>query len=118
VFEIPEDLLNCHPRRRAWVSLKTRTKAHGELNVRPCRREVQEVANHAPILSLVNSLVIFIWTQCGSHADSRMRPDLPRGTGKSIGGDPDIDDECSEQRQFEPVQSLHHDSVGYQPVHT
>jgi hypothetical protein len=36
----------------------------------------------------------------------------------SIGGDLDIDDEGSEQRQFEPVQSLHHGSVGYQPMCT
>jgi hypothetical protein len=50
--------------------------------------------------------------------DSRMSPVLLRGTGKSIGGDLDVDDEGSEQRQIEPVQSLHHDSVGYQPVHT
>jgi hypothetical protein len=46
-----------------------------------------------------------------------MSPDLSRGMGKSIGGYLDIDDECSEQRRFEPVQSLHHDSVGYQPMH-
>jgi hypothetical protein len=46
-----------------------------------------------------------------------MSPDLPRG--KSIGGDLDVDDEGSEQRRFEPVQSLHHGSVGYQPqMHT
>jgi hypothetical protein len=38
--------------------------------------------------------------------------------GKSIGGDLDVDDEGSEQRQFEPVQSLHHGSVGYQLVRT
>jgi hypothetical protein len=50
--------------------------------------------------------------------DSSMSPDLLRGTGKSIGGDLDVDDEGSEQRRFEAVQSLHHDSVGYQPVHT
>jgi hypothetical protein len=50
--------------------------------------------------------------------DSRMSPDLPRGTGKLIGGDFDVDDEASEQRWFEPVQSLHHDSIGYQPVST
>jgi hypothetical protein len=50
--------------------------------------------------------------------DSRMSPNLPRGTGKSVGGDIDVDDERSEQRRFEPVQSLHHSSVGYQPVHT
>jgi hypothetical protein len=56
----------------------------------------------------------------GSHSplDSKMSPDLPSGTGKSIGGDLDVDDEGSEQRRFEPVQSLHHDSVGYQLVHT
>jgi hypothetical protein len=47
-----------------------------------------------------------------------MSPDLPRGTGKSIGGDLDADHEGSEQRRFKPVQSLHHGSVGYQPVHT
>jgi hypothetical protein len=50
--------------------------------------------------------------------DSRMSPDHPRGTGKSIGGYLDVNDEGSEQRQFEPVQSLHHGSVGYQPMHT
>jgi hypothetical protein len=47
-----------------------------------------------------------------------MSPDLPRGTGRSIGGDLDIDDEGSEQRQFEPMQLLHHGSVGYQSVCT
>jgi hypothetical protein len=52
------------------------------------------------------------------HFDSRMSPDLLRGTGKSIGRDLDVDDEGSEQHRFEPVQSLHHDSVGYQPVRT
>jgi hypothetical protein len=50
--------------------------------------------------------------------DSRISPDLPRGTGKSIRGDLDIDDEGSEQRRFKSVQSLHHGSVGYQPMHT
>jgi hypothetical protein len=33
-----------------------------------------------------------------------------------IGGDLDIADEGTEQRRLEPVQSLHHGSVGYQPV--
>jgi hypothetical protein len=47
-----------------------------------------------------------------------MSPDLLRGTGKSISGDLDVDDEGSEQCRFKPVQSLHHDSVSYQPVHT
>jgi hypothetical protein len=32
-----------------------------------------------------------------------MSPDLLRGTGKSIGGDLDVDDEHSEQHRFEPV---------------
>jgi hypothetical protein len=50
--------------------------------------------------------------------DSRMSPDLLRGTGKSIGGDLDVDDEGSKQCQFKPVQSLHYGSVGYQPVRT
>jgi hypothetical protein len=47
-----------------------------------------------------------------------MSPDLLRGTGKSIGGDLDVDDEGSEQCRFEPMQSLHHGFIGYQPVHT
>jgi hypothetical protein len=47
-----------------------------------------------------------------------MSPDLLRGTSKSIGGDLDVDDEGYEQRRFEPMQSLHHGSVGYQPVCT
>jgi hypothetical protein len=50
--------------------------------------------------------------------DSRMSLDLLRGTGKSIGGDLDVDDEGSEQCRFEPMQSLHHGSVDYQPMHT
>jgi hypothetical protein len=55
---------------------------------------------------------------CLGVCDSRMSPDLLRGTGKSIGGDLNVDDEGSEQRRFKPVQLLHHGSVGYQPVHT
>jgi hypothetical protein len=47
-----------------------------------------------------------------------MIPDLLRGTSKSIGGDLNVDDEGSEYCQFEPVQSLHHCSVVYQPMHT
>jgi hypothetical protein len=50
--------------------------------------------------------------------DNTMSLDLPRGTGKSIGGDLDVDDEGSEQCRFEPVQSLHHGSIGYQHVRT
>jgi hypothetical protein len=47
-----------------------------------------------------------------------MSPNLLRGTGKSIGGDLDVDDEGSEQCPFEPVQSLHHGSICYQLVRT
>jgi hypothetical protein len=47
-----------------------------------------------------------------------MSRDLPRGTGKSIGENLDVDDKGSEQCRFEPLQSLHHGSVGYQPVYT
>jgi mono/diheme cytochrome c family protein len=57
-------------------------------------------------------------TDCHGPGGSKMSPDLPRGTGKLIGGDLDIDNEGSDQHQFEPVQSLHHGSIGYQPVHT
>jgi hypothetical protein len=52
------------------------------------------------------------------YSDSGISPDLLRGIGKLIGGDLNIDDEGSEQRRFEPVQSLHHVSIGYQPVRT
>jgi hypothetical protein len=45
-----------------------------------------------------------------------MSPNFPRGSGKSIGGDLDVDGEGSEQRRFKHVQLLHHGSVGYQPV--
>jgi hypothetical protein len=38
--------------------------------------------------------------------------------GKSIDGDLNIDDESSEQRRFEPVKSIHHNSIGYQHVRT
>jgi hypothetical protein len=34
--------------------------------------------------------------------DSRMSPNFPRGTGKSIGEDLNVDDERSEQHRFEP----------------
>jgi hypothetical protein len=40
---------------------------------------------------------------------------LPRGRGKSIDGDLDIDEEGFEHN-FEPLQSLHHCSIGYQSV--
>jgi hypothetical protein len=42
-------------------------------------------------------------------------PDLLRLRGKSIDGDLDVDDEGSKQN-FEPLQSLHQCSIGYQLV--
>jgi hypothetical protein len=47
--------------------------------------------------------------------DKMLDPDLPRGRGMLIGGDPDIEDEGSEQN-FKPLQSLHHYFVGYQSM--
>jgi hypothetical protein len=41
--------------------MKACTKVHGELNVRLCRREVQEGADHALVLSLVNGQAVLIW---------------------------------------------------------
>jgi hypothetical protein len=48
-------------------------------------------------------------------SNERLGPDLLWGRGKSIGEDLDVDDEGSEQN-FEPLQSLHHYSVGYQSM--
>jgi hypothetical protein len=52
-----------------------------------------------------------------SGADGRLVPDLPRGRGRSIGGDLDVGEEGSEQ-SIVTLQSVHHGSVGYQHVHT
>jgi hypothetical protein len=60
LFEIPEDSLNCLTMRSAWGSLKVCTQAHRELDVWLCHREVQEGANHALVLPLIDRLTIFI----------------------------------------------------------
>jgi hypothetical protein len=54
--------------------LKARTQPHDELNIRSCRCEVQEGADHAPVVSLVNNLAILIWTQrrSGAHQSRHM----------------------------------------------
>jgi hypothetical protein len=44
-------------------------------------------------------------------------PDLLHGRGRSIGGDLDVGEEGSESTII-TLQSLHHDSVGYQHVRT
>jgi hypothetical protein len=69
VFEVSEDSLNCHSMWKAWGSLKACTKIHVELNVRPYCREVQDEANHAPVLPLVHSPTVFIWIEqcCRAH---------------------------------------------------
>jgi hypothetical protein len=67
LFKIPEDLLNCLTMRSAWRSLKACTQAYNELDVRSCHREVQEGADHAPVLPLIDHLTIFIGIQCCHH---------------------------------------------------
>jgi hypothetical protein len=47
--------------------------------------------------------------------DEGLGPDLPRGKGKLIDRDLDVDDEGSEQN-IKPLQSLHHRYVGYQSM--
>jgi hypothetical protein len=49
--------------------------------------------------------------------DERLIPDLPRGRGRSIGGDLDVGEEVSKQT-IVTLQSLHHDPVGYQHMRT
>jgi hypothetical protein len=51
-----------------------------------------------------------------SH-DERLVSNLPRGRGRSIGGDLNVGEGGSEQ-MIVTLQSLHHGSVGYQHVHT
>jgi hypothetical protein len=64
LFEIHEDSMNCLTMQSVWGSLKAYTQAHSELDIRPCRREVQEEANHAHVLPLIDRLTIFIGIQC------------------------------------------------------
>jgi hypothetical protein len=53
--------------------------------------------------------------QLEAPIDERLGPDIPRGRGKLIVEDLDIDDEGSE-KNIEPLHSLHHCSVGYQSM--
>jgi hypothetical protein len=52
-----------------------------------------------------------------THDDERLVPDLLRGRGRSIGRGLDIGEKGSEQ-MIVTLQSLHHDSVGYQRTRT
>jgi hypothetical protein len=47
----------------------------------------------------------------------RLVLDLPRGRGRSVGGDLDVGEEGSEQ-MIVTLQSLYHSSVGYEHVCT
>jgi hypothetical protein len=47
--------------------------------------------------------------------DEKLSSDPPRGRGKLIGGDLNVDEEGSKQN-IKPLQSLHHCSVGYQSM--
>jgi hypothetical protein len=49
--------------------------------------------------------------------DEKLVPDLQWGWGRSTGRDLGIGEEGSEQ-MIVPLQSLHHDSIGYQHVRT
>jgi hypothetical protein len=60
-------------------------------------------------------LLVYVQFRSSTLPDERLSPDLLIGRGKSIGGDLDVDDEGSRQN-FEPLQSLHHCSIGYQSV--
>jgi hypothetical protein len=51
------------------------------------------------------------------HLMSGWFPDLPWGRGRSIDGDLDVGEEGSKQMII-TLQSLHHDSIGYQHVRT
>jgi hypothetical protein len=51
------------------------------------------------------------------YSDETLVPDLPRGRGRSISGDLDVGEEGSKQT-IVTVQSLHHNSVGYQHTRT
>jgi hypothetical protein len=64
LFEIPEDSLNCLTMQSVLRSLKAYTEAHDELDVWLCRRKVQEGADHALILPLIDQLTIFIGIKC------------------------------------------------------
>jgi hypothetical protein len=70
--------------------------------------------NKELFILIYNLIEFYSFQKSGRYkpTDCRMSPDLLRGTGKSIGGDLDVDDEGNEQHRFEPMESLHHSSVG------
>ena len=80
-------------------SLISRTEADPELNVRSGRRQVQERANHAPVLLLVHRLAIQVRIKRRRCADrSRLRRqvadvELPQQVSSVLG----LMDKCPEE---------------------
>ena len=73
-FQIPEDVFHHLPVGGSRRSLVLRTKADAELNVRPRRRQVQEGADHDPVLLLVHHLAVQVLIKRRRSADrSRLR---------------------------------------------
>jgi hypothetical protein len=79
------------------------------------REEVTQVRATATIARAHTAQEERVAQENAALLDERLGPDLPRCRGKSIGEDLNIDDEGSEQN-FEPLQSLHHYSIGNQSV--
>jgi hypothetical protein len=63
------------------------------------------------------SCTMWAWAKYHANSNGKLVPDLLRGKGRSIGRDLDVGEEGSEQMII-TLQSLHHDSVGYQHAHT
>ena len=73
-LQVPEDAFHHLLVGGARRSLIPRTEADTELNVWPRRRQVQEGADHAPVLLLVHRLAVQVRIKCRRCADrSRLR---------------------------------------------
>ena len=70
-FQIPEDAFHHLPVGGARRSLIPRAEADAELDVRSRRRQVQERANHAPVLLLVHRLAVEVLIKRHRCADRR-----------------------------------------------
>ena len=68
-FHIPEDAFHHLPVGGAGRSLIPRTEADAELDVRSRRRQVQERADHAPVLLLIHRLAVQVLIKCRRCAD-------------------------------------------------
>ena len=68
-FQIPEDAFHHLPVGGARRSLIPRAEADAELDVRSRRRQVQERADHAPVLLLVHRLTVQVLIKHSRSAD-------------------------------------------------